>query len=76
MKALAKDNVLLTLPQGTGKTYVSQLGAYELICANAGMKVLVITPTKELRQQYVDMAGWMGTQARSGAAAVCSQHSR
>jgi superfamily II DNA or RNA helicase len=60
MKALVKNNVLLTLPQGTGKTYVSQLVAYGLLRANAGMKVLVITPAKELRKQYVDMAGWMG----------------
>src|SRR4029077_15476815 len=49
-----------TLPQGTGKTFVSQLIAYKFLSANPRAKILVITPTKELRQQYVRMAAWMG----------------
>ena len=51
---------MLTLPQGTGKTFVSQLIAYRFLRANPHAKVLVIAPTKELRQQYVRMAAWMG----------------
>ena len=51
---------MLTLPQGTGKTFVSQLIAYKFLRANPRTKVLVIAPTKELRQQYVRMAAWMG----------------
>jgi len=58
--SLAAGSVLMTLPQGTGKTYVSQLVAYAYLQRNQGAKVLVVVPTRELREQYVDMAGWMG----------------
>ena len=57
---LARGSLVLTLPQGTGKTFVSQLIAYEHLSRNPGTKVLVIAPTKELREQYVRMAEWMG----------------
>lgn len=61
LKRLTHGSLVLTLPQGTGKTFVSQLIAYEYLRRNVGAKVLVIAPTKELRQQYVRMAAWMGT---------------
>jgi superfamily II DNA or RNA helicase len=60
VKGLEGGNLVLTLPQGTGKTFVSQLIAYKFLQANQREKVLVIAPTKELRQQYVRMASWMG----------------
>jgi len=57
---LAGGGLVLTLPQGTGKTFVSQLVAYEHVRRNPTTKALVIAPTKELREQYVRMAEWMG----------------
>lgn len=60
LDGLIRGSLVLTLPQGTGKTFVSQLIAYKFLRANARAKVLVIAPTKELRQQYVRMAAWMG----------------
>lgn len=60
LRSLAAESVVLNLPQGTGKTYVSQLVAYAHIRQNNHAKVLVVVPTKELREQYIDMAGWMG----------------
>lgn len=60
VQRLVQGGLVLTLPQGTGKTFVSQLIAYEHLRRNPGTKVLVIAPTKELREQYVRMAEWMG----------------
>jgi superfamily II DNA or RNA helicase len=60
LQRVARGSLVLTLPQGTGKTFVSQLITYEYLRRNAGRKALVIAPTKELRQQYVRMAEWMG----------------
>jgi hypothetical protein len=57
---LARGGLVLTLPQGTGKTFVSQLIAYEHLRRNPATKTLVVAPTKELREQYVRMAEWMG----------------
>jgi ERCC4-related helicase len=60
LQRLMHGGVVLTLPQGTGKTFVSQLIAHEHLRRTPATKVLVITPTKELREQYVRMAEWMG----------------
>jgi ERCC4-related helicase len=60
LQSLVQGGGVLTLPQGTGKTFVSQLIAHEHLRRNSGTKVLVIAPTKELREQYVRMAEWMG----------------
>ena len=70
MLQLEKSNVLLTLPQGTGKTFVSQLVAYGLLRSNPGMKVLVVVPAKELREQYAQMARWMGEDLQPRIAVV------
>jgi superfamily II DNA or RNA helicase len=63
LRRIARGSLVLTLPQGTGKTFVSQLIVYEYLRKNAGRKALVIAPTKELREQYVRMAAWMGQLA-------------
>lgn len=60
LDTLARGSLVLTLPQGTGKTFVSQLISYKFLRANQRAKVLVVAPTKELREQYVRMAAWMG----------------
>ena len=63
LNRLACGNLVLILPQGTGKTFVSQLITYNYLRRNEGTKSLVIAPTKELREQYVRMAAWMGKLA-------------
>ena len=60
LQRLVRGGLVLTLPQGTGKTFVSQLIALEHLRRNPAAKVLVVAPTKELREQYVRMAEWMG----------------
>lgn len=60
LRGLAQGNLILKLPQGTGKTFVSQLVSSFYLRRNQHHKILVIAPTKELREQYVGMAAWMG----------------
>lgn len=60
LQRLSRGGLILTLPQGTGKTFVSQLIAHEHLRSHRLSKVLVVAPTKELREQYVRMAEWMG----------------
>jgi ERCC4-related helicase len=60
LRGLAHGNLILKLPQGTGKTFVSQLVSSFYLQRNRDHKILVIAPTKELREQYVGMAAWMG----------------
>jgi superfamily II DNA or RNA helicase len=57
---LSRGNLILNLPQSTGKTFVSQLLAYAYLREKPHAKVLVVVPTKELREQYDRMADWMG----------------
>jgi len=65
LDALRSRNVLLRLPQGTGKSLVSQLILYaqaartKYALSPDKPKILVLTPTKELREQYVAMGQWL-----------------
>jgi len=60
LRELRRGSLIINLPQGTGKTFVSQILAYAYLRDNPRSKVLVVAPTKELREQFVQMAEWMG----------------
>src|SRR5437016_9631037 len=60
LRELTRDNLIVNIPQGTGKTFVSQLVAHAYLRDHHRAKILVLVPTKELREQYVHMAEWMG----------------
>lgn len=60
LRSLTGGCPILNLPQGTGKTFVSQLVVYAYLNTEPRAKALIVVPTKELREQYVSMADWMG----------------
>ncbi len=60
LQTFSRSGVVLQLPQGTGKTFVSQLVLHGYLKARPGSKILVVAPTKELREQYCRMGMWLG----------------
>src|SRR5256885_1205913 len=66
LKLLQKSGFVLKLPQGTGKSLVSQLIVRSrLDSAEAPKtKALVIAPTVELRKQYARLGDWFRLAGR------------
>lgn len=60
IQALPKRSTILQLPPGMGKSLVSQFVLrHRLDVAGATARTLVITPTVELRRQYVRLGKWL-----------------
>jgi superfamily II DNA or RNA helicase len=52
----SRQNVFISLPQGTGKTIIALAALFKLINENKVKKVLVLIPRRVLVNQWVDKA--------------------